>query len=50
MNTIGGVRWDLTPQMVREINACMREIEESIKYIHGVFTDGQLRREYLTEE
>ncbi|MEM2152570.1 MAG: nickel-dependent hydrogenase large subunit [Candidatus Bathyarchaeia archaeon] len=44
MNTIGGVRWDLTPQMVREINACMREIEEPIKYIHGVFTDGTVEK------
>lgn len=44
MNTIGGVRWDLTPQMVKEIDSCMREIEKSIKYIHGVFTDGTVER------
>jgi len=40
MNTIGGVRWDLTPQMIGEVDAYMREIERSVKYIREVFMDG----------
>ncbi|MEM0049128.1 MAG: nickel-dependent hydrogenase large subunit [Candidatus Bathyarchaeia archaeon] len=39
MNTIGGVRWDLTPEMVKELDACLGEIEKSIKYIHDAFMD-----------
>jgi len=44
MNTIGGVRWDLTPQMSEEINAYMKEIEKSIKYVHSIFTDGTVEK------
>ncbi|MCX8170844.1 MAG: nickel-dependent hydrogenase large subunit [Candidatus Bathyarchaeota archaeon] len=44
MNTIGGVRWDLTPEMAEEVNAQMREIEKSIRYIRDVFTDGTVEK------
>ncbi|MEM4462031.1 MAG: nickel-dependent hydrogenase large subunit [Candidatus Bathyarchaeia archaeon] len=44
MNTIGGVRWDLTPRMVEEIDAYMREVEKSVKYIHNVFMDGTVEK------
>lgn len=39
MNIIGGVRWDLTRQMIGEINTYMKEIEKAIKYVHDVFMD-----------
>ncbi|MBS7640341.1 MAG: nickel-dependent hydrogenase large subunit [Candidatus Bathyarchaeia archaeon] len=44
MNTIGGVRWDLTSQMAGEVKAYMREIEKSTKYIHSAFTDGTVEK------
>jgi len=44
MNTIGGVRWDLTPQISEEINAYMKNMEKSVKYIHNIFTDGTVEK------
>jgi len=39
MNTIGGVRWDLTPHMIEKVNDSLKKIEKSVKYIHDVFQD-----------
>jgi len=39
MNTIGGVRWDLSLHMVEKINDSLKEMEKSIKYIEEVFQD-----------
>ena len=39
MNTIGGVRWDLTPHMTEKVNDSLREVEKSVKYIREVFQD-----------
>jgi len=39
MNTIGGVRWDLTPNLVEKVNDSLKKIEKSLKYIHEVFQD-----------
>jgi len=39
MNTIGGVRWDLTPNMIEKVNDSLKKIEKSVKYIYDVFQD-----------
>ena len=39
MNTIGGVRWDLTPHTVEKVNDSLKKIEKSVKYIYEVFQD-----------
>jgi len=39
MNTIGGVRWDLTPNLVEKVNDSLKKIEKSVKYIQEVFQD-----------
>ncbi|MEM2702447.1 MAG: nickel-dependent hydrogenase large subunit [Candidatus Bathyarchaeia archaeon] len=44
MNTIGGVRWDLTSQMAEEVDACIKEIEKSVKYIYNVLKDGTVEK------
>lgn len=44
MNTLGGVRWDLTPQMMEKINIYMNDIEKSVKYIYDVFRDGTVEK------
>ncbi|MEM1989362.1 MAG: nickel-dependent hydrogenase large subunit [Candidatus Bathyarchaeia archaeon] len=44
MNTIGGVRWNLTPQIASEINSCMKEMEKTVKYVRDIFTDGTVEK------
>jgi NADH-quinone oxidoreductase subunit D len=39
MNTIGGVRWDLTPHTLEKVNDSLKKIEKSVKYIYEVFQD-----------
>ncbi|MDH5754787.1 MAG: nickel-dependent hydrogenase large subunit [Candidatus Bathyarchaeota archaeon] len=39
MNTIGGVRWDLTPHLVEKVNDSLKKIEKSGKYIYDMFQD-----------
>jgi len=39
MNTIGGVRWNLTPNLVERVDDSLKKIEKSLKYIHEVFQD-----------
>ena len=39
MNTIGGVRWDLTPNLVEKVNYSLNKIEKSVKYVQEVFQD-----------
>jgi NADH-quinone oxidoreductase subunit D len=39
MNTIGGVRWDLTPNLVEKVNDSLKKIEKSVNYIQEVFQD-----------
>ncbi len=39
MNTIGGVRWDLPPHLIEKVNASLKKIEKSAKYINNVFQD-----------
>lgn len=39
MNTIGGVRCDLTPDMIKRVNDSSKKMEKSVKYIHEVFQD-----------
>ena len=39
MNTIGGVRWDLTSNMIEKVNDSLKKIEKSVKYIYDVFQD-----------
>ena len=39
MNTIGGVRWDLTPNLVEKVNDSLKKIEKAVKYIQEVFQD-----------
>ncbi|MGQ9551768.1 MAG: hydrogenase large subunit [Candidatus Bathycorpusculaceae bacterium] len=39
MNTIGGVRWDLTPHLIERIEHSMKNMEKSLGYIYEVFQD-----------
>lgn len=39
MNTIGGVRWDLTPHLIERIEHSMKNMEKSLRYIYEVFQD-----------
>jgi NADH-quinone oxidoreductase subunit D len=39
MNTIGGVRWDLTLDMSRKAADAMKELEKSITFIRNAFRD-----------
>jgi len=39
MNTVGGVRWDLTQQMIREISVSISDVEKSVKHICNYFRD-----------
>ncbi|MEM2128429.1 MAG: nickel-dependent hydrogenase large subunit [Halobacteria archaeon] len=39
MNIIGGVRWDLTPQMAEKVTIHLEEIEKAMAYVHKVFQD-----------
>ena len=39
MNTIGGVRWDLTPNLVEKLNDSLKKIEKSVNYIQEVFQE-----------
>ncbi|MDH5482166.1 MAG: nickel-dependent hydrogenase large subunit [Candidatus Bathyarchaeota archaeon] len=39
MNTLGGVRWDLSPSFVEKVNCSLNKIEKSAKYIQEVFQD-----------
>lgn len=44
MNTIGGVRWDITPDMVQKISDVLREIEKATRYLINVFWDKTVER------
>jgi Ni,Fe-hydrogenase III large subunit len=39
MNTIGGVRWDLEPHMIENVEASIKSIQKSVQYIYNVFQD-----------
>jgi len=39
MNTVGGVRWNVTPQMIEKTSVTMKNVEKSFKYIYDVFQD-----------
>jgi len=39
MNAIGGVRWDLPPNLAEKVNDSLKKIEKSVKYIQEVFQD-----------
>ncbi len=39
MNTIGGVRWDLTPNLVEDVNDSLNKIEKTAKRIQEVFQE-----------
>jgi NADH-quinone oxidoreductase subunit D len=44
MNTIGGVRWDLTPHTLEKVNDSLKKIEKSVKYIYEVFQDKTIEK------
>jgi len=39
MNTIGGVRWDLNPNLKEKAAVSMKEIEKAVRYLRDVFRD-----------
>lgn len=39
MNTIGGVRWDLEPHMIEDVDASIKNVQKSVQCIYDVFQD-----------
>lgn len=39
MNMIGGVRWDLKPEMAAKASKTIESVEKSVRYIYDVFQD-----------
>ncbi len=44
MNTIGGVRWDLTSQQTEKLDTTLKNIEKSVKHVNEVFQDKTIEK------